>query len=236
MGARYREIADDLRQRMASHEWAPGERLPTIAQLIDEYGVPSLNTVRAAQQLLVDEGLIETIAGRGAFVRRVPTRGPEDDLVDRLRQAREAIDSLLVPLSSPRPVPARPVVDEAGLPAWGYMESARCDTCGVDLGGTTRGWVGPDDPLDGDDFGESLFVGHEGHRVRVYLGPDPDADTQQAWLREAWWEHYSHMSRAAVLLAAGDPAAAAYAHRAASISTDNPGLDQIGISLRLEAQ
>ncbi len=68
--ARYREIAQDLRARLAAGEFQPGDRLPSITLLQEHYNVPGLNTIRQAQQLLVDEGLIETRQGSGAFVLR----------------------------------------------------------------------------------------------------------------------------------------------------------------------
>ena len=41
------------------------------------YRVPGLNTIRRAQQLLVDDGLVETRQGVGSFVLR-PFSGPVD--------------------------------------------------------------------------------------------------------------------------------------------------------------
>lgn len=75
--ARYREIAQDLRDRLAAGEFHPGDRLPSIADLQEHYDVAGLNTIRQAQQLLVEEGLIETRQGSGAFVlRTVPEASP----------------------------------------------------------------------------------------------------------------------------------------------------------------
>lgn len=66
--AQYHDIADALRTRIAAGEFALGDKLPSIAELMDAYDVRSLGTVRAAQQLLAEEGLIETRQGIGAFV------------------------------------------------------------------------------------------------------------------------------------------------------------------------
>lgn len=60
-------LADDLRSRLVSHEWAPGERLPTEAELVESYGV-SRTTVRQALKTLESRGLIVTRQGRGSFV------------------------------------------------------------------------------------------------------------------------------------------------------------------------
>ncbi|NYI47952.1 DNA-binding GntR family transcriptional regulator [Nocardioides aromaticivorans] len=97
--ARYREIYDDLRGRVLSGEFPVGERLPSIADLQEHYDVPGLNTIRQAQQLLVDDGLVETRQGVGAFVISDEPTGREVDLVAELRAARAAIDRALAALA-----------------------------------------------------------------------------------------------------------------------------------------
>ena len=59
-------------------------RITRYPDLMEQYDVPSLGTIRAAQQLLVDEGLIETRQGVGAFVTSLAPRRPvnPDKLVD----------------------------------------------------------------------------------------------------------------------------------------------------------
>jgi GntR family transcriptional regulator len=67
--SRYAQLADALRHRVLKGEWAPGgAALPAESTLAEEHGV-ALGTMRRALQLLVDEGLIERIHGRGTFVR-----------------------------------------------------------------------------------------------------------------------------------------------------------------------
>jgi GntR family transcriptional regulator len=67
--SRYAQLADALRHRVQKGEWAPGgAALPAESALAEEHGV-ALGTMRRALQLLVDEGLIERIHGRGTFVR-----------------------------------------------------------------------------------------------------------------------------------------------------------------------
>lgn len=73
--ARYTDIADDLRARLALGEWEPGTRLPSINELQDHYDVPGLNTIRAAQRILIDEGLLRAEQGVGVFAIRAPGRG-----------------------------------------------------------------------------------------------------------------------------------------------------------------
>jgi GntR family transcriptional regulator len=76
----YKRVAEDLRGRIESGELAPGSKIPTELELMDEYGEKfgspsgkvsiSRNTVRDAIKLLVTRGLVMTRAGKGTFVIR----------------------------------------------------------------------------------------------------------------------------------------------------------------------
>ncbi|MFG2487111.1 GntR family transcriptional regulator [Streptomyces virginiae] len=63
----YLRIADVLRQRIAEHEWTPGDRLPSRSQIAEECGVGE-NVVRRAQELLISQGVLEGRAGSGTYV------------------------------------------------------------------------------------------------------------------------------------------------------------------------
>lgn len=65
----YQQIADVLRAQIDTGNLEPGAKLPTEAELRDEYGV-SRETVRKALGLLVNEGLIISARPQGHFVRR----------------------------------------------------------------------------------------------------------------------------------------------------------------------
>ena len=67
-------------------------------ELQREYDVLGLNTIRQAQQLLVDAGLLETRQGVGAFVLRDTPQPREVDPVAELKAARAAIDRALAVL------------------------------------------------------------------------------------------------------------------------------------------
>jgi GntR family transcriptional regulator len=56
-----------LRTRLERGEWTVGTRIPTLLELVAEYGV-SRATVRAALDELQQEGLIERTRGKGTFV------------------------------------------------------------------------------------------------------------------------------------------------------------------------
>jgi len=64
----YVRVADDVAARIASGELAPGARLRAERDLAEHYGV-AYGTMRKAMAVLRERGLIETIHGRGTFVR-----------------------------------------------------------------------------------------------------------------------------------------------------------------------
>ncbi len=70
---RYREIADDLRGRVAAGEFGAGRLLPSEAELSATYGASRV-TVRRALELLRDEGLLDARQGFGWFVAAAPLR------------------------------------------------------------------------------------------------------------------------------------------------------------------
>jgi GntR family transcriptional regulator len=63
----YRQIADDLREKIESGKLARGSQLPTELVLRDQYDA-SRNTVRDAVKWLISLGLVETRPGQGTFV------------------------------------------------------------------------------------------------------------------------------------------------------------------------
>ncbi|HEY0542169.1 MAG TPA: GntR family transcriptional regulator [Actinoallomurus sp.] len=65
--ARHQVIAEDLRKKIYSGEYAPGSQLPTEPQLEAHYRA-SRNTVRVAVNNLVSEGLIQVNRGLGMYV------------------------------------------------------------------------------------------------------------------------------------------------------------------------
>ncbi len=75
----WRQIAEDLRQKIESGELGSGDvALPTELELRETYNA-SRNTVRDAVKWLATRGLVVTRAGKGTFVARQP-----DPFVTRL--------------------------------------------------------------------------------------------------------------------------------------------------------
>ena len=68
-------IARALRADIAEGRYAPGDKLPTEAKLAERHGV-NRHTVRHALSALVEEGLVRTRRGAGAFVAARPTDYP----------------------------------------------------------------------------------------------------------------------------------------------------------------
>ncbi|OZV75595.1 hypothetical protein CA850_28605 [Micromonospora echinospora] len=60
-------IAQDIRDKIASGEYGPGAKLPSLRELIAHYGV-SAEPVRSALLILQAEGLVEGHQGKGVFV------------------------------------------------------------------------------------------------------------------------------------------------------------------------
>lgn len=68
---RYRAIAQELRDRVESGDYAAGRLLPSESKLSSTYGVSRV-TVRKALELLREEGLIDARQGFGWFVAAAP--------------------------------------------------------------------------------------------------------------------------------------------------------------------
>ena len=93
----YRDVYAKLLKRIESGEFPIDSPLPSISALMDEYSVNSLSTIRAAQQLLVQDGLLRTEQGRGAFViatespRKIDPRSAIADAMTQLQRAQSAL-------------------------------------------------------------------------------------------------------------------------------------------------
>ena len=94
----HRQIAAQLRIQLRRGDWAPGERLPSIPAIAQQYGVAKQTVQRAIDALRV-EGLLITKPGSGTYVRGTrrrmnrlsrgrygSARGYHADLAARYRQ------------------------------------------------------------------------------------------------------------------------------------------------------
>lgn len=86
--ALYKQIQIEIRNRIASGQLRPLDRIPSEQELMDEFKVSKI-TVKNALTELADEGLVTRIQGKGTFVAadlkpvevKVPAPGPEPVLV-----------------------------------------------------------------------------------------------------------------------------------------------------------
>ena len=62
----YRQLAEELREQIKNGSIRPGDKLKSESEMISEYGVGRL-TVRNALQLLVNEGDLVKVRGKGTF-------------------------------------------------------------------------------------------------------------------------------------------------------------------------
>ncbi|MEU3252967.1 GntR family transcriptional regulator [Streptomyces sp. NPDC006997] len=69
MAPKWRELADRLAERIRNGEYAPGQQLPHIRDLVDA-GEGSKSTVHAAYKALEAEGLVTSSRGHGTVVRQ----------------------------------------------------------------------------------------------------------------------------------------------------------------------
>lgn len=71
----WKAIATALRSDLAEGRYTPGDKLPTEAALAERFGV-NRHTVRHGLSALIEEGLVRTRRGSGAFVAASPTDYP----------------------------------------------------------------------------------------------------------------------------------------------------------------
>ncbi len=63
----YRQLAEILRARIARGDWAPGRRMASENDLVQQYGL-ARTTVRRAIAVLAEEGVVTVVPQRGTFV------------------------------------------------------------------------------------------------------------------------------------------------------------------------
>ena len=70
----YRRVADDLRAKIIAGELLPGEQVPSMAKLAEDYGI-SRGTARRVLVTLREEGYVYITPGWGTFVVDQPPTG-----------------------------------------------------------------------------------------------------------------------------------------------------------------
>jgi GntR family transcriptional regulator len=86
----YLQIADDLRSQIESGRYQPGDKLPSLPEMLQTY-TSAYETIRRAIGKLRDEGLVATQGTRGTFVlRQVPEQPAPLDMAAVETAVREA--------------------------------------------------------------------------------------------------------------------------------------------------
>ena len=88
----YLQVVDQIKAAAASGGLRPGEPLPSIRPLAEQLRI-NRNTVAKAYTELEGQGIIETIAGRGCFLKQ--NHSPFRKEV-RLKMVAEALDMAIV--------------------------------------------------------------------------------------------------------------------------------------------
>lgn len=86
------QVADEMKEKIVSGEWKPGDKLPSESDIAQMYGVNRLS-VRMALQKLGTLGVIETRVGEGSFVQEFSFYPVLSEMVDFL-QYGERLDDI----------------------------------------------------------------------------------------------------------------------------------------------
>ena len=91
---KYETIAQDIQSRIEDGDLVPNDKLPTVVDLCDRYGVSKI-TVKRAFEILTERGLIASKRGSGTYVKNTTElfdTGAVDPLLmgeDGTREERE---------------------------------------------------------------------------------------------------------------------------------------------------
>ena len=120
---RYLQLADLMRARIDRGQWPSGHRLPSLEELMAEFGVARV-TVRQAVELLARQSLLSPQRGRGTFVTGAPSRERTINVVTTLEDlARIYEDTQPTIVNIDEAVTAPPLTLAEGEPAprYAYM-------------------------------------------------------------------------------------------------------------------
>lgn len=74
----YRQIADQIRQRIIDGELEPGDDAPSVRNVVQTYDVATL-TAHRALRILRDEGYLQTRPGRPSVIRLPEAQATDDE-------------------------------------------------------------------------------------------------------------------------------------------------------------
>jgi GntR family transcriptional regulator len=120
---RYVQLADLMRQRIARGVWPHGHRLPSLEELMVEFGVARV-TVRQAVDLLAREQLVSPQQGRGTFVTGAPPRDRIINVVttlDELARVYEDTQPKIVTIDESVGCPPLAPGEGSAAPSYAFM-------------------------------------------------------------------------------------------------------------------
>lgn len=88
------EIVSQIKMHLLNGTLKPGEKLPTEAELVEQFGV-SRTPVREAIKILESLGVIEIKRGKGMFITKGPSQFSLNPLVFSLIMHQENLDKLI---------------------------------------------------------------------------------------------------------------------------------------------
>ncbi|MDD4159451.1 MAG: FadR/GntR family transcriptional regulator [Synergistaceae bacterium] len=108
----YEKVVEKLKESIARGDILPGDPLPSERQLMDDFGV-SRSSLREAFRVMELLGLIESVPGKGRFVRH-PKPASEDEKIMRLEdsavlelmEARRILDPAIAAESAMKATPS----------------------------------------------------------------------------------------------------------------------------------
>ena len=116
----YLQVASVMRQRINSARWVEGERISTLEELEEEFGVARV-TIRQAIELLRAEGLLQAQQGRGTFVSGRPSNNRWLNLATDFDSLLESIrNNVLKRVFIERDAEAPELLPGEGRPAEAY--------------------------------------------------------------------------------------------------------------------
>ncbi|MFD0714520.1 GntR family transcriptional regulator [Paenibacillus sp. GCM10027626] len=105
----YYQVASSIRDRITNHEWEVNEKIPSEAQLTEEYGISRV-TLRKSLDALHAEGIIKKEQGKGVFVQKNPQPMLHDfslplTLSSRMQENGISVTPLVITSHISEPVP-----------------------------------------------------------------------------------------------------------------------------------
>lgn len=121
---RYLQLYEVLRARLEAGRWRPGDTLPSIPELMAEFGTARV-TVRQALELLESQGAVRKRRGIGTTVERDLTHGRWVNLPTSLEELMATIDTIkpqVLNLELGATLPEVPIpADERAAPSYVRM-------------------------------------------------------------------------------------------------------------------